>query len=123
MITVDCSKVQSIKTKLLVYVADRLGVLPILKSDKFILTTIDDSQTVEKSSVLAAIEEFLESKNLKKDIQIISKGDDIIIAPQEGKTFDVSPERKKELFFECTHCGFMTQYEIEWKTHKLIHYI
>jgi len=123
MITVDCSKVQSIKTKLLVYVADRLGVLPILKSDKFILTTIDDSQTVEKSSVLAAIEKFLESKNLKKDIQIISKGDDIIIAPQEGKTFDASPERKKELFFECTHCGFMTQYEIEWKTHKLIHYI
>ncbi len=66
MITVDCSKVQSIKTKLLVYVADRLGVLPILKSDKFVLTTIDDSQTVEKSSVLAAIEEFLESKISKK---------------------------------------------------------
>ena len=32
-------------------------------------------------------------------------------------------EKKKELFFECTHCGFMTQYEVELRTHKLIHYI
>ena len=55
MITVDCSKVQAIKNKLLVHVADKLGVLPILKSDKFILTTLDDSQTVEKPAILAAI--------------------------------------------------------------------
>jgi ribosomal protein L44E len=31
--------------------------------------------------------------------------------------------KKKNIFFECTHCGFMTQYEVELKSHKLIHYI
>ena len=37
MITVDCSDALAIKDKLLVYVADKLEALPILKSDKFIL--------------------------------------------------------------------------------------
>ena len=37
MITVDCSNALAIKDKLLVYVADKLEALPILKSGKFIL--------------------------------------------------------------------------------------
>jgi len=45
MITVDFSDAKPIKDKLLIFVADRLGVMPILKSDKFILTSLDDSQT------------------------------------------------------------------------------
>ena len=73
--------------------------------------------------MLAAIEEFLESKKLTEDIQIIQKDDVIIIKPHEGKKLKENSEQKKELFFECTHCGFMTLYEEELRTHKLIHYI
>jgi len=127
MITVDCGNALAIKDKLLVYVADKLEVLPILKSDKFILTTIDDSKNIEKRDVILAIEEFLESVNLKENFQIIPKGDDIKIEPLDGadmkENLDKVIDTDRNPFFECTHCGFMTRYEEELRTHRLIHYI
>ena len=127
MITVNCSNALAIKDKLLVYVADKLEVLPILKNEKFLLDALDDSQVVDKTSVLSAIEEFLESVNLKENFQIIPKGDDIRIEPLEGKEMKEKLEKvsktQKNPFFECTHCGFMTLYEEELRTHRLIHYI
>ena len=127
MITIDCKNALAIKDKLLVYVADKLEALPILKSEKFLLTPIDDSQSIDKSLVLSAITEFLASVNLSENFQIIPKGDDIKIEPLEGKDMKEKlaklEEQKKELFFECTHGGLRTQYEVEWRTHKLIHYI
>ena len=124
MITIDCSKAQSIKDKLLVPVADQLGAMPILKSDKFILTSLDDSKTIEKSAALASVLEFIKSKNLQEKVKAIQKKNDnalIIIEYSDRKKKIKEP--KKELFFECTHCGFITQYEVELRTHKLIHYI
>ena len=122
MITIDCKDAKPLQHKMSVYVADKLGMLPVLKSDKIILTALDDSQTIDKSSVLTTIEGFLESKKLTEDVQIILDKD-IIIRPFEEKGIKDISEPKKELFFECAHCGFVTQYEIEWRSHKLIHYI
>ena len=126
MIRVDCKNALAIKEKLLEYVADKLEVIPILKADKFFLTTIDDSQ-IEKPEVLSAIKEFLKSVELDEFFQVIPKGDDIQIDPLEGKDMKEKlsklGQKRKNLFFECTHCGFMTLYEVEWRTHKLIHYI
>ena len=111
----------------MVYVADKLEALPILKNEKFLLDALDDSQTIDKMNVISSIEEFLESVDLKENFQIIPKGDDIKIQPLDGKDMKIKLEKlskkKKELFFECTHCGFMTQYEEELRTHRLIHYI
>ena len=127
MISVDCSQALAIKDQILVHIADKLEVLPILKSEKFILTPLENTQRIKKSDVLAAISEYLESVNLKENFQIIPKGDDIKIEPIGGKDMKEKlakiPKVKNELFFECTHCGFMTRYETEWKSHKLIHYI
>ena len=127
MITVDCSDALSIKDKLLVYVADKLEALPILKNENFLLDSLDDSQTVDKMNVISAIEEFLESVNLKENFQIIPKGDDIKIEPLDGvdmkEKLDKVSDTDRNPFFECTHCGFMTQYEEELRTHRLIHYI
>ena len=127
MISVDCSNALTIKDKLLVYVADKLEVLPILKSDKFILTTIDDSKNIEKRDVISAIEEFLELVNFKENFQIIPKGDDIKIESLDGtdmkENLDKATDTDRNPFFECTHCGFMTRYEEELRTHRLIHYI
>ena len=127
MITVDCTNALAIKDQLLVYVADKLKALPILKNEKFLLDVLDDSQTIDKINVISAIEEFLESVDLKENFQIVPKGDDIKIQSIDGKDMKIKLEKlskkKKELFFECTHCGFMTQYEEELRTHRLIHYI
>lgn len=126
MICIDCKNALAIKEKLLVFVSDKLEVTPILKSNKFFLTSIDDSE-IEKSKVIAAISEFLKSVDLEEFFQVIPKGDDIKIEPLEGKDMKEKlaklAEQKKDLFFECTHCGFLTLYEAEWRTHRLIHYI
>ena len=73
MISVDCSYALSIKDQLLVYVADKLEVLPILKSDKFYLDSIDDKK-IDKTDVISAIEEFLDSVDLRKNFPNHSKG-------------------------------------------------
>ena len=122
MITIDCEKIQPIMHKLLTFVADRLEVLPILKSKKFILTPLYDDQILDKSDVLVVIDEFLKSIKEYDNMQVIPYGYEIKIVPLNGKEMsEESP--KKNPFFECIHCGFMTQYETEWKMHKLIHYI
>ena len=125
MITIDCSNALSIKDKLLASAADKLEALPILKSDKFFLDPID--KTFGKLDVVTAIEEFLESVDLKENFQIIPKDDEITIKPLDGKGMKEKLEKisdnEKSPFFECTHCGFMTRYEEELRTHRLIHYI
>lgn len=127
MITVDCTNALAIKDQMLVHVADKLGALPILKSEKFILTRPNDSKCIDKSDVLHAISDFLKSVNLQEDFQVIPKGDSIKIEPLDGKNMKERLEnitiKKKDLFFQCIHCGFMTRYETELKSHKLIHYI
>lgn len=126
MISIDCKNALAIKEKLLVFVSDKLEVVPILKSEKVFLSKLDDSE-IEKSQVLSAIKEFLKSVELEEFFQVIPKGYDIKIEPLEGKDMKEKlaklAETKKDLFFECTHCGFMTLYEEEWRTHKLIHYL
>lgn len=126
MISIDCKKAMAIKEKLLVYVSDKLTVVPILKSEKILLTKMDDSE-IEKTQVLSAVKEFLKSVDIEEFFQVIPKGDDIQIIPLEGKNMKEKlaklAETRKDLFFECTHCGFLTLYEEEWRAHKLIHYI
>lgn len=126
MISVDCSHALSIKDKLLVFVADKLEALPILKSDQFFLDSIDGVE-IDKLDVISAIEEFLDSVNLRKSFKIIPKGDTIVIEPLDDTNMKEKLEQisdvDKNPFFSCTHCGFMTMYEEELKTHRLIHYI
>ena len=126
MLSIDCKNAQAIKEKLLVFVSDKLEVIPIIKSEKIFLTRIDDSD-IDKSQVLSAINEFLKSVDLEEFFQIISNDDEIKIQPLEGKDMKEKlsklAETKKDLFFECTHCGFITLYEEEWRAHKLIHYL
>lgn len=126
MITIDCSKTLSIKDQMLVYVADKLEARPILKNDKFVLEPLNDQQKIDKLDVISAIAEFLESLDLKDNLQIIPKGDDIKLEPfgkdLKEKLENISTANQGS-FFECTHCGFITQYETELKAHKVVHYL
>jgi len=58
----------AIKDKLLVYVAGPLKALLILKSNKFILTSMDDPPILETFDVLSIIAEFLKSVNLRENV-------------------------------------------------------
>lgn len=126
MISIDCKNALAIKEKLLVFVSDKLEAIPILQSERIFLTKMDDSE-IEKSQVLSAINEFLKSVELEEFFQVLSNGDNIKVQPLERKDMKEKLSKlagtRKDLFFECIHCGFVTLYEEEWRAHKLIHYL
>ena len=122
MITVDCHEVESIQNELVVYVADQVGAVPNLKYHEFILSPIEDDDIVDSKDVVTSIKEFLESIGEQRNFAVITKGDVITIQSIYGKTIERDAQPKAELF-SCPHCGFMTQYEVEYNTHKKIHYI
>ena len=126
MISVDCSKTSTIRDSLLVFVADKLLALPILKSEKFFLEPLNE-KSINLQEVVDAIEEFLESFDLKEHFQLVSNNNEILInlidSPNVNKKLKKLSHRKNDLFFECTHCSFLTRYEEELRTHRLVHYI
>ena len=73
MITVDCRDVESIKNELLVYVADQIGAIPALKIHEFVLSPIEEDDVIDKSEVITAIKEFLDSIGEARNFAVISK--------------------------------------------------
>ena len=126
MISVDCTKASEIIDSVLVYVADKLMALPILKSEKFFLEPLDENP-IDVEDVVYAIKEFLDSFDLKEHFQITSGRNEICVILLDSPIADEKLEklchRKNDLFFECIHCGFLTSYEEELRTHRLVHYI
>ena len=123
MITVDCREVESIKHELLVYVSDNVGAIPAIKLHEFMLSPIEDEQ-IDQSVVITAIKEFLESIGEGRNFAVISNANVISIKSVSGKKI----EREQSMpspteMFPCPHCGFVTQYEVEYNNHKKIHYL
>ena len=52
MITVDCHDVESIQNELVIYGADQVGAVPKLKYHEFILSPIEDGDTVDQNEVV-----------------------------------------------------------------------
>ena len=75
MIRVDCHDVESIQNELVVYVADQIGAIPNLKYHEFILSPIEDGDTVDQNEVVTSIREFLQSIGEQRNFAVISKGD------------------------------------------------
>lgn len=122
MITIDCRDVESIKNELLVYVSDQVAAIPALKLHEFMLSPIEDDSVIDKTEVITAIKEFLDSIGEGRNFAVISREDVILIKSIYGKTI------KRELkaparMFSCPHCGFLTQYEVEHNNHVKIHYL
>ena len=122
MITVDCHEVESIQTELLIYVADNVGAIPNIKYHEFILSPIEDDGIIDTREVVTAIREFLESLGEQRNFAVISKGDVISIESIFGKTIERDSSPSNSGLFSCPHCGFVPQYEVEYNTHKKIHY-
>lgn len=122
MITVDCRDVEAIKHELLVYVSDQVGAIPTLKLHEFMLTPVQDHQTVDLKVVITSIKEFLESIGEATNFAVIASGEVIMIKSTSGKQIERQARTPSQMF-SCPHCGFVTQYEVEYNNHTKIHYL
>lgn len=123
MLTIDCRDVISIKNDLLVYVADQVAAIPTLKNHQFTLSSFDDDEIIDTSEVISAIKEFLDSIDEGRNFAVISNNDVINITSISGKVIERIASESEHEMFSCTHCGFVTQYQVELDTHMKIHYV
>ena len=121
MLTVDCTDVLSVKHELVVYVSDEVAAIPTLKNHQFTLSTLDD-EIINPVAVITAIKRFLDSIGESNNFAVISKDDVISITSLSGKTIERESQQQPEMF-TCTHCGFVTRYQVELNTHMRIHYL
>ncbi len=121
MLTVDCKDVLSIKNELVVYVSDEVAAIPTLKQHQFTLSTLDD-EVIDVTIVITAIKGFLDSIGESNNFAVISNNDSIYIKSISGTIIERDTISQQEMF-SCTHCGFVTRYEVELNTHMRIHYL
>ena len=122
MLTVDCTDFLSIKHELVVYVSDQFAAIPTLKNNQFTLSTLDDDEVIDTNTVITAIKEFLDSIDEGRNFAVIGNNNMISITSVSGKVIEREPPRPQEMF-SCSHCGFVTQYQVELENHMKIHYL
>ena len=123
MLTIDCKDVISIKNELLVYVADQMVAIPTLKNNQFTLSALEDDRIIDTVEVISAIKEYLESIDQGNNFAVISNNNVINITSISGKIIETDTVETQNEMFSCTHCGFVTQYEVELNAHMRIHYL
>jgi hypothetical protein len=123
MLTIDCKDILSIKNDLLVFVADKVAAIPTLKHHQFTLSTFDDDEIIDIASVISAIKEYLDSINEGNNFAVISSNETISITSISGKIIERDDTVQQSEMFSCTHCGFVTRYEVELNVHMRIHYL
>ena len=124
MLTIDCKDVLSIKNELLVYVSEQVAAIPALKNQQFTLSTFDDDEIIDTNNVITAIKEFLDSIGENNNFAVISNNNMINITSISGKIIEQdSIPPPQDNMFTCTHCGFITRYQVELNTHMKIHYL
>ena len=123
MLTVDCTEVLSIKNELLVFVSDQVSAIPTLKHHQFMLSKFDDDEILDINTVISAIKEFLDSIGENKNFAVISHKEIISITSISGKIIERDAPTSQLEMFSCTHCGFVTKYQVELTTHMRIHYL
>ncbi len=123
MLTIDCKDILSIKSDLLVFVADKVAAIPTLKHHQFTLSTLDDDEIIDIASVISAIKEYLDSIDEGNNFAVISSNETISITSISGKIIERDDTVQQSDMFSCTHCGFVTRYEVELNVHMRIHYL
>ena len=123
MLTIDCKDVISVKHDLLVYVADQVAAIPTLKHHQFTLSSFDDDEIIDPTVVISAIKEFLDSINEGKNFAVISNHNVINITSISGTIIENTTSQSEHEMFSCTHCGFVTQYEVELTGNMQINYL
>jgi len=122
MLTVDCADVTSIQNELVVYVADKVEAIPTLKNHQFTLSTLDD-EIIDVELVISAIKEYFDFIEESSNFAVISNNDLIYIKSVNGKVLQRESKSQQNQLFSCTHCGFVTQYQVELTVHMRMHYL
>jgi len=122
MLTVDCKDILPIQRELLIYVSDQVAAIPTLKNHQFTLSTFDDHEKIEIDVVITSIKEFLDSIGEGHNFAVICKDDTITVSSVNGKTIERESHMTQEMF-SCTHCGFVTRYQVEMTAHMRMHYL
>ena len=86
------------------------------------MSKLDDDEILETSTVISAIKSFLDSIGQGQNFAVISNNDVISIKSISGEIIEKEENPTTEMF-SCTHCGFVTQYEVELNAHMRIHYL
>jgi hypothetical protein len=123
MLTIDCKEVTSIQNELLVYVADKVEAIPTLKNRQFTLSTFDDDAILDVELVISAIKEYFDFIHEGSNFAVISNNNFITITSISGKVIEKDPQKPLDNLFSCTHCGFITQYQVELNAHMRMHYL
>ena len=122
MLTVDCADVTSIQNELVVYVADKVEAIPTLKNHQFTLSTLDD-EIIDVELVISAIKEYFDFIEESSNFAVISNKEVIHIKSVNGKVLQRESKSTQSQLFSCTHCGFVTQYQVELNVHMRMHYL
>lgn len=122
MLTVDCRDVLAIQNELLVHVSDQVAAIPTLKNHQFVLSTFDDDEIIDPSVVISSIKEFLDSIGEGNNFAVVSRNEVITIQSISGKIIERDVSSPQDMF-TCTHCGFVTRYQVELDVHMKIHYL
>ena len=122
MLTVDCADVTSIQNELVVYVADKVEAIPTLKNHQFTLSTLDD-EIIDVELVISAIKEYFDFINEGSNFAVISNKEIIHIKSVTGQVLQRESEPQQSQLFSCTHCGFVTQFQVELNVHMRMHYL
>ncbi len=122
MLTIECKDVLSIKNELVVYVSDQAAAIPTLKHNQFTLSTLDDDEVIDTNMIITSIKEFLDSIGEGHNFAVISNNETIRIKSISGKIIERDAAPQTDMF-SCTHCGFVTRFEVELNVHMRIHYI
>ncbi len=122
MLIVDCRDVESIKGELLVYVSDQVAAIPTLKTHEFVLSSIEDNETIDTNLVITSIKEFLDSIGEGRNFAVISTNQGVSIRSLSGKKIEREPIPRPQMY-SCPHCGFVTRFEVEHNAHMKLHYL
>lgn len=120
MITVDCREIEHLKHEMAVFVSDWVGAIPSTKLHEFVLSTLDDNP-VDGGRVVTAIKEFFASVGETGNYAVLPKGDVIMIKALHDRPLEKA--KPVSSMFSCSHCGYVTPYEVLLQNHMKMHYL
>jgi len=120
VITIDCREAEHLKQDLAVFVSDWIGAIPSMKLHEFILSPLE-GEHLDGERIVKAIKEFFASTGETANYGVLAKDDIILIKYLHGVPPKIA--KQQESMFACTHCGYVTQYEVLWQNHMKLHYL
>lgn len=121
MITIDCREIEPLKHDLAVFVSDWLEAIPTMKLHEFMLSKFDDTN-LEPESVVKAIKEFFASIGETSNYGVLPKDEFIVIKALHEQPPQKAKPKPSNSMFSCSHCGYVTPYEVLLQNHMKMHY-